>query len=370
MIIRDLPTLSGGMPLDMIDDVISVSEIFINTIANETLKNSSPSGVCTCVRAGLGILSGVLTIGPKAVANHIAGIFGIWQKVSKATPANKNFTAEHEMICLEAMLTSIVTFLKFCSELLLSIPDALSRTSLLLESILPLFFEKGRLGALPNNPLAVSRLESAKASILEAFAWMPPGSYPMVADSVFGFAAFHIQAAIANDVPCSLLPSLISKEDTILDAVPFSMSSRLGQTGGAMDLETDITTRTSFAAEHGDRESAFSCLGKPGKSPTSSMDRQLYVGSEALALLINASKSQPPTVLHEVGTWRMPVDPSSSPPIRLVDAAIQTFAATFGLKSGKDQQNAVAILQSLLPPTYFQNIRLEQDRSGKVSHQS
>ena len=368
MIIRDLPSLPGGMPLDMMSDIMSVGEVLVSAITNEALKESTPSGTCTCVRAGFGIISGALTTGPSAVSDHIAGIFGLWHKVTNASLTTKKFTYEHEMICVEAMLTSIVAFLKYCSELLLSIPDALSRTSLLLENLLPLFYGKGRLGSLPKNPLAASLLESAKASILEAFSWLPPGSYPMIADSVFGFAAFQIQTAITNDVSCSLLSSLISKEDSVLDAVSFSRSSRHGQTGGAKDLTTDITTRTAEHTEHGERESAFSSLGKPSKKATNNIGGQVYIGSEALALLANESNSQPPTVLHEVGTWRMPVDPASSSSVRLIDAAIQTFAATFGLKSGKDQQNAVDILQSLLPPNYFQSSRSEQDRKNKVRH--
>ena len=79
---------------------------------------------------------------------------------------------------------------------------------------------------------------------------------------------------------------------------------------------------------------------------------------------------KPVTVLHQCGTWSKPVDPSCATRIRLVDAAVQAFASTFALRSGKEQQNAMDILQSLLPPLYFQNGRnsssADQDRTGKV----
>jgi hypothetical protein len=143
-------------------------------LTNDVMKEGSPSSTCTCVRAGLSLISGALTTGPNAISNQIAFIFGLWQKVCKSTQLSNKFTADHEMMCVEAMLTSIVVFLKFCSELLLSIPDALSRTSLILENLLPLFFSKGRLGSTPVNPAAACRLDSAKASIMEAFAWLPP----------------------------------------------------------------------------------------------------------------------------------------------------------------------------------------------------
>ena len=98
------------------------------------------------------------------------------------------------------MLVSFVSFLKNCSELLLSVPDALNRSTLLLENVFPLVSPGGRLGEESENPAVASRLDSAKASILEAFAWLPPGSYAFAADQVFSFAAFHIQV---SDIDCS-----------------------------------------------------------------------------------------------------------------------------------------------------------------------
>jgi hypothetical protein len=174
VIIRDLPDLPGGLPTDILDTAMSISEILVSTLTNDVMKEGSPSSTCTCVRAGLSLISGALTTGPNAISNQIAFIFGLWHKVCKSTQLSNKFTADHEMMCVEAMLTSIVVFLKFCSELLLSIPDALSRTSLILENLLPLFFSKGRLGSTPVNPAAACRLDSAKASIMEAFAWLPP----------------------------------------------------------------------------------------------------------------------------------------------------------------------------------------------------
>ena len=174
IVVRDLPDLPGGLPTDILDTVMSVSEVLISTLTNQTVKEASPSSACTCVRAGFQLVSGALTTGPDAISNQIAVIFGFWQKVCKSAVLSGNFTADHELMCVEAMLTSIVTFLKFCADLLLSIPDALSRISIILENILPLFFGKGRLGSIPENPAAACRFDSAKAAILEAFAWLPP----------------------------------------------------------------------------------------------------------------------------------------------------------------------------------------------------
>ena len=190
----------------------------------------------------------------------------------------------------------------------------------------------------------------------------------MIADSVFGFAASHIQSSIQNDVSCSILPSLLSKEDAILDAVSFGRATKFGQVGGARDLGKDIIILSSEVAHHGDRESAFSFLGK--RNAKKKDDNESFLGSRVLSLLHCERKEKPVTVLHEVGRWRKPVDPCCATKIRLVDAAVQAFASTFALRSGKEQQNAMEILQSLLPPVYFQNGRnlgsTDQDRTGKV----
>ena len=190
----------------------------------------------------------------------------------------------------------------------------------------------------------------------------------MIADSVFGFAASHIQLAIQNDVTCSILPSLISKEDAILDAISFDRAKMVGQIGGARDLGRDIIALTSEVAHHGDRESAFVFLGKGNH--TKKRDDELFLGSGVLALLECVSNDKPVTVLHQCGTWSKPIDPSCATRIRLVDAAIQAFGSTFALRSGKEQQKAMVILQSLLPPVYFQNSRnvssTDQDRIRKV----
>jgi hypothetical protein len=373
MIVQDLPGLPGGLPTELFGNVLSVAKILVSCLFNEIMTGGNPSATCTCVRAGFGVICGVLTTGPKPVAQHIALIFGMWQKASKPSERGKGFTSDHDLICIDAMLCSIVAFLKYCSELLLSIPDALSRTSLILEELLPLFFPNGRLGSTPANPSAASRSQSAKASIMEAFAWLPPGSYPMIADSVFSFAAYHIQAAIEGDVTCSILRSLVNREDMVLDALSFSRATGVGQVGGARYLEQDIIALTSEVAHHGERESVLYFLGSEPKHASDEKEVE-FRSSQILGMFAyDGEKQKPPTPLHEVGTWHTPVNPSCSSKVRLVDAAIQAFSATFGLKNGKEQQTAMEMLETLAPPMYYQVARTmgvtatlaEQDRRSK-----
>jgi hypothetical protein len=374
MSLRLLPSLPGGLPVETLDTVMSVSEILTSSLFNDVTTNGNPSATCTSVRAGFGLISAVLTTGPSAITKHIALIFGVWQKVSKTGQRGKTFTPDHELICIESMLISIVSFLKNCSELLLSIPDALSRTSLILEELLPLFFSNARLGRSPENPAAASRLDSAKAAILEAFSWLPPGSYPMIADTVFNFAAGHIQIAIESNVTCSLMHSLVSNEDSILDSVTLARAKSPGQIGGAKELENDIIARTSEAAHHGERESAFYFF-QPSHCEVGGTQEE-FLGSQILGMVARDGKEEKaPTVLHEVGTWRRPAVASCCAKIRLVDAAVQAFAATFSLKGGGEQQAAIEMLESLVRPVQFQGARTmgvsaslaDQDRRGRQS---
>lgn len=371
IILRDLPNLPGGLHIELLDEVMTVAEILSSTYFNDIMAVGSPSAVCTCVRAGFGMICGVLATGPTVVKKHVQRIFGLWKKASGMSSRGKQFTVDHEMICMESMLSSIVSFLKDCSELILSVPEALSQTSLALEKLLPLFYKDGRLGKIPENPAAASRLDSAKACLLEAYSWLPPGSYPMVADSIFAFAARHIQMTVENDVSCSILQSLILKEDMILDSVSFSRASYPGQVGGTRDLENDIIMRRAEAAHHTDRESAlyFSCTRTKSKNQA---EMEVH-GSKILGMLVNdESEHKPPTVLHEVGNWLKPATPFSSSKIRLADAAIQAFAATFSLKSGKEQMRAMKMLASMVPPVNFQSPRgmgaalSEPDRRGRI----
>lgn len=368
VVMRDLPDFPGGLPIGLIDQALSVAEILVNTIFHSTMSSSNPGGVCSCVKGGFAIICGSFAAGVDGVTKHVPLIFALWQKLGKEGQRGGSFLDAHELVCIEAMLESVVAFLRYCSELLLTVPDALGKISLLLEDLLPLLFPTGRLGKTQNIPAAASHLDSAKAAILEAFAWLPPGSYPMIADSVFDFSASNIQRAISNDISCSILRPLTSNEDVILDAMAFGRANSPGQVGGASDLENDLITLKANVASHSDRESVLHLLKSSSLVDPESSE---FLGSQVLGtVVVEDSTEKAPTPLHEVGTWRRPVIPSCSSKIRLVDASIQSFAATFTLKSGKEQQVALQMLESFLPPTHLRSQRVaisDQSRRGKVS---
>jgi len=239
--------------------------------------------------------------------------------------------------------------------LLLSIPDALNKATLLLERLLPLIMPNGRLGTKPANPAATIRLNSVKASMMEAFSWLPPGSYPMAADQLFFMAANLIKEATEAEVPSSLLPCLVSYEDRILDTHSLLRATEIEHVRGATDLQESIVVLTSEPANHNEREAVLHSL--PWKQGTDSKNTNLNNKNGTLIAnspILGYTSSQeslasPPTPLHEVGTWRKPFTASQSSKIRLLDSAIHAFAATFGLQDGQEQERAMFMLQSLLP---------------------
>lgn len=374
VLLKELPRVPGGLPTALLGTALSAAEILISCQYNEVMTQANPGAACTCVRAGYGIICGALTAGSEAVTPHIANMFGLWQKSYKsAGKGGAFFTLDHDLICLDAMISSVVVFLSHCSDLLLAVPDALSRTTLMLEEVLLLFLPGGRLGNTPTNPAAASRHESTKAFILEAFAWLPPGSFPMAADGVFSLAETLIQSLTEEEVTCSILSSLVNKEDGILDARSMSRARRVGQVGGARDLEETIIWLTSDTAHPGERESVLHF--RTAANPSDPDNVRELRGSHVLGLIaLDSDDALPPTPLHEVGTWRKPMEPFCSTKVRLVDASIQAFAATFGMKGGKEQQAAVDALETLVPPFLAQLARVigvnsalsESERRTKV----
>ncbi|MGH7974618.1 MAG: hypothetical protein ACREBR_03765 [bacterium] len=139
---------------------------------------------------------------------HILGIFTMWKETGTyfEKASITHFSPPHDLICLEALIASIIAFLRFCPDLLLKVLDALSTTTFLLEGLLPLVASDGRLGGKRGTPASSVRLESVKASFLEAFSWMPPGSYPLAADQLFCFAMKHIEVSL-----CIMIQGLVGR---------------------------------------------------------------------------------------------------------------------------------------------------------------
>lgn len=148
-------------------------------------------------------------MGTEAVVPHITKVFTCWQNSSMhVLPGVSKLSPSHDLLVVENMLSSVVSFLKFCPDLLLAVPDALNRLTALLEKLFPLIASGGRFEHEGTSPVGSARLSSARSSIMEAYSWLPPGSFPLSADRIFIFAANQIQVCISslfwNHVICYL----------------------------------------------------------------------------------------------------------------------------------------------------------------------
>lgn len=329
LFLKYLPSGPGGLPSTLVDTVASAAEVLLQPASSNLML--SPDSMGASIRAGFTLLSGILTLGPEHATTYAPLVFSSWKSVSDiiVESAGKSLTLKQQLLCMDAVLHSVLVFLHYNSELLLDIPEALSKTTLLLESAVSLFGPQGRLASLSkSHPELETRVTSASASLLEAFAWLPSGSFPMVADDVFRMAANEVMSATTTT---SLLPSLVDRSDTILDRPTIVRARR--SIVGAVDLDESILMM------------ATDKLSLP-----QDRDGILLLRDGLVDKKEEVKRKRPPTPLHQVGTWRRPFDPSYSSVTRLVDAAIQAYAATFGLKSGKEQQDALTMLQTLEGP--------------------
>ncbi len=348
MILHVMPQLPGGLPAELLDIIIAVADNLISSQGNANLLRNNPGAVVTCVRAGYNIISGALTMGAKATIPHLQKIFGIWMRSAALMDDESNRLEPIQSVsCVEPFITSITVFLQKNSELLLNVPDALSRIIQILEKVFPFILGYSQLEDGGSKVFTSTRLDSAKAAILEAFAWLPSGSYPTITNSIFTFASRQIQLETKNGYTCSLLDSLLSKDDDVLDIRSATRTERFGQTDCSA-VEEHVVALSSKCIGFSEREAVLHLQVE--KNRGFNMDQQ---------------DERMPTPLHEVGTWTKPPLPSRLSKDRLLNSAIHMFAATFGSQDGHQQMSAVKMLDDLLE--YSIGKRQEQKCSKNIA---
>jgi hypothetical protein len=134
---------------------------------------------------------------------------------------------------------------------------------------------------------------------------------------------------------------MVSCEDKLLEAHSIERAVSPGQIGGSVALDANISLRTSDIIHHNEREAVLHLLSWKKRS-------QALTHDDILSLYLRSGNSNSfPTALHEVGTWRVPQDPTGTSKVRLLDSSIHVFAATFGLQDGHTQSNALRALESV-----------------------
>lgn len=151
----------------------------------------------------------------------------------------------------------------------------------------------------------------------------------------------NIQELSGNDVLCSILDSMVSSEDKLLEAHSTERAVSPGQVGGSVALDTNISLRSSDIIHHNEREAVLHLLAWKKRS-------QMHTRDNILSFYLRSGDENAiPTALHEVGTWRVPQDPTGTSNVRLLDSSIHVFAATFGLQDGHTQSEALKVLESV-----------------------
>ncbi|KAL9184425.1 hypothetical protein ACHAXT_002511 [Thalassiosira profunda] len=373
LLCHEAPHLLGGVATAIVSKVFDVVGKLLRCQFNDAFVRANPSVACTCIRSGYCMLSGALSMGTDAIVPHVTAIFGFWQNsVMNLLPGVSKLSTAHDLLWLEAMLSSVVSFLKFCPNLLLAVPDALTRLTALLEKVFPLIDRGGRFERESADPVGSARLSSTRSSVLEAYSWLPPGSFPLSADRVFSFAAKQIQELSGDEVQSSLLDSLVSKEDELIEAHSVERAVAPGQIGGSVALDNNISIRSSDIVHHNEREAVLHLLAWRKKY-------RMRIHDDILSLCLREGEENAiPTPLHDVGTWRVPPDPLGAPKVRLLDSSIHVFAATFGLQDGHTQGDALLMLERMYLSTLDEKEKTSRfnvstslitDSQGKVKPQ-
>ena len=341
LILQVLPKLSGGLPSELLDIILAVADNLISCQGSAKLVVNNPGSLTLCVRSGYNIISGVLSIGPKATIPHLSTLFSIWTRSANFTDETNNKLEPHQSVsCIESFITSIVVFLQNNAELLLSAPDALTHTCQILEKIFPIISGYSQMDTRDSMSFATTRLENAKAAILEAFAWLPPGSFPLVASSIFSFASRQIQVENKNGTMCTILPGLLSSEDDLLD---YRLSTRVNQSCQfrTIEVEENLEFLNSTCIGLSEREAVIHLL-------INQDHRSLHCESESISEHRHESSRDIPTPLHAVGSWLPPPVPSRCVKERLLNISVHIFSGLFGLQGGHQQTSAITMLKDMI----------------------
>eukprot|EP00815_Leptocylindrus_aporus_P010924 CAMPEP_0116072284 /NCGR_PEP_ID=MMETSP0322-20121206/14392_1 /TAXON_ID=163516 /ORGANISM="Leptocylindrus danicus var. apora, Strain B651" /LENGTH=1262 /DNA_ID=CAMNT_0003561011 /DNA_START=529 /DNA_END=4318 /DNA_ORIENTATION=+ len=327
MIIHESCNYPSLLTEESVFDLVGISEILILCQFDEKITQSNPGAACTCVRAGYAILSAV---DPVNIAR--SNILNASQNAGLAQPS----------------VSSIVAFLRFSSDLLLNIPGLLSRITLCLESLLERIVPGGSL-----SKGAETRLDNIKATIFEAFSWLPPGCFPVASETLYRWAIENIQDCTEKEVQTSLLEMLLSQEDTLVDRSSFPRFLSSSEKWTSSDISDCSSLLNLIPVEHREGVMHSPMWRNKGLTQRYSKDA-LIVGSSFLGLgtSLNSQTSIPPTPLHNVGlgvSWKEPPLPLATSKVRLIDSSIHIFSVTWGLFDGRHQEQAIVMLSELMP---------------------
>jgi len=174
----------------------------------------------------------------------------------------------------------------------------------------------------------------------------------------------------ASDVSTSLLPHLVSREDCLLDAYPSCRATFAGQVT-ASKLENSLLTLTFDPAVPIERETTLHSEGWKKLHDTDKIELSMN-GSKILGMLNKEKGKNPPTPLHKIGTWQEPSTSNLCVKTRVIDFAIQAFAASFGSQDNSEKEKVGKMFEIMMASTQqsgshvFSNALMSENEKNNV----
>lgn len=329
LILHALPKLPGALPSELLDIILAVADNLVSCQGNLKLVTNNPGALVLCVRSGYSLISAILSVGPSATNPNLLKIFDIWTRSSTLIDEVSNRLEPNQTVsCLEPFITSIVVFLQNSYQLLLSKPDILRKTTEILEKLFPVVSGYSQIDG--NSSSSLSRLDSAKAAIMEAFLLLPSGLSPIIASSIFSFASRQIQVETRNGSASTILTRLISKEDDVLDN---RSTSRVSEVGQCHMIGVDEIYISLFSK----------CVGFSEREAVIHFKINHKTSGPYLPKIsaIESDKENEPEILSSLWSSKCAKE-------RVLNAAVFIFAASFELQGSLHQISSITMLKDLL----------------------
>ena len=163
----------------------------------------------------------------------------------------------------------------------------------------------------------------------------------------------------AEEISTSLLPSLISSEDRVLDIAPTCRATVPGQVMSSSKVAEYFVALSCNPIDPIERETVLHVeawkklkITTPSSSSSVEVEKRmagsLILGMFSIHQNDHEDETSPPTPLHKVGTWQEPASPMLSIQIRLIDFAILAFAASFGSQENSEKEKVALTFEAML----------------------
>ncbi len=355
------------------EDVLERGLILIETQFQEkNIKDGcgllSVSLISTCVRVGWTIIAALFHQGELCEEKYFTKLYPLWERSVLVAKEGQNWggltsvSVTQELGFLDASMRALLCFTKCCLGVLYSVPGALSRIVDLLDGAIGAI--QGRL-KYPAKPQGIVYRTILKASLMECFSWLPPGSFSSSCDRLFTWGFSHVSLYNGNGIASSLLSVFLNPQDDVLDLAGPNDEIPLASVPPATDFEgCDASVGmhaivTGILIGHQEREAVL-CSGSmwlPNQfghisSEVSGKREAPFLSFAPYLNNVQDCGNDPAATPLHGAHWRRPAAPIASINIRLIDAAITILGATFGYVGELAQMEAIDHIIEMLPELY------------------